>query len=215
MVRIRAAAAPTLIRFSLVVAVAVTVAACSSTTTPSALVGSGSSSTSSDPAHGSGGSGSSPGGATSSGDRGSGQTGGSPGRKTRTGSTVGGSSVSGAGGAPSKRASKAKVKSTKAGHSPTTTGIPPVPNQFEVNDASFESTLDHAQTTLSHFSPGVTANQVTKAMQPLVAAAGQYQSEIVYLQWPGQAKSSTQSVSENHCLDWLSMRYAPPISVRA
>jgi hypothetical protein len=89
------------------------------------------------------------------------------------------------------------VKSTKAGHSPTTTGIPPVPNQFEVNDASFESTLDHAQTTLSHFSPGVTANQVTKAMQPLVAAAGQYQSEIVNLQWPGQAKSSSQSVSEN------------------
>jgi len=198
MVRIRAATVPTLIRLTAVVAVAVTVAACSSSTTPSALTSSGSSSSSSDPAHGSGSNGSSSqGGApsSSSGTDGSNHARGSTahkagaGTKSRSGSSSG--SVSAA------AHSKSGTKSTKAGQSTTTTGIPPVPEQFEANDASFESTLDQAQTTLNHLSSGVTANQVTLAMQPLVAAAEQYQSEIINLQWSTLAKSSSQSVSEN------------------
>ncbi len=199
MVRIRNAASPTLIRLAVVVAVALTAAACSTSTTTSALASSGSSAGTSDPVHGSANNGSGPGGTSGADAGGSNPAGGSSARpggsaadKDGSGATDGGASTSAAG-SDSKGGHGAK---NAAGPTTTTTGIPAVPQQFESDDTSFESLLDRSQTTVNHLSSTVTAGQVSFVMQPLVAAAEQYQSDIINLQWSSAAKSGSQSVSE-------------------
>jgi hypothetical protein len=206
MVRIRPAAAPTLIRVTVAVAVAASIAACSSSTTPSAHASSGSPVSSLDPAD----PGTKPGAATTTGS----SSGGGSSVEGVPGTTADGSSVKGVSPALRKRAgSKAGIGSTSAiGRHPnsapggkgtevirgtTPTGPLPVPQQFAANDANFESVLNRAQTTLSHLPSGATVNQVTQTLGPLVVAAAQYQGQIVNLQWPSGARSTSQSLNES------------------
>ena len=78
-----------------------------------------------------------------------------------------------------------------------TTGIPPLQQQFAADDAAFESVLKSVQGSLNRLPSTAGADEVSQAVLPLVAAADQYQSEIVNLPWPGAAKPLAQSLTES------------------
>lgn len=86
---------------------------------------------------------------------------------------------------------------TRPSHQLGTTGIPPLQQQFATDDAAFESVLKSVQGSLNHLPSSAGADEVTQAVLPLVAAADQYQSEIVNLPWPGAAKPLAQSLTES------------------
>jgi hypothetical protein len=79
----------------------------------------------------------------------------------------------------------------------TIDGLPPTSQQFKADDTAFEVALDTAQSSVSHLPANSTAQQVTQAVQPLMAAADLFQSQIANLQWSATGKPRAQSLSED------------------
>jgi hypothetical protein len=176
--QIRARTVPPFIRLTtLLAALAMATAACSSGATSPSASGTRPSSSSTNAVHGRTGNGSRSGG---NGSKPGSSTGGGKGRNGVTTTTTG----------PSGNG-----KST--GVTTTTIGIPPLSQQFATDDSAFEAVLNSAQTAVRNLPPATTAQQVVQAMQPLMAAANLYQSQIVNLQWSAAAKPSAQSLTED------------------
>ena len=173
MQQIRARTVPPFIRLTtLLAALAMAAAACSTGATSPSASRARSSSSSTTAVHGSVGNGSSSGG--------NGHSNGPSGNGTSTGGKA-----------------RNSVTTTTTGVTTTTTGIPPLPQQFTTDDSAFEAALNNAQTAVRNLPPATTAQQVVQAMQPLMAAANLYQSQIVNLQWSAAAKPSAQSLTED------------------
>ena len=173
MQQIRARTVPPFIRLTtLLAALAMAAAACSTGATSPSASRARSSSSSTTAVHGSVGNGSSSGG--------NGHSNGPSGNGTSTGGKA-----------------RNSVTTTTTGVTTTTTGIPPLPQQFTTDDSAFEAALNNAQTAVRNLPPATTAQQVVQAMQPLMAAANLYQSQIVNLQWSASATPSAQSLTED------------------
>lgn len=79
----------------------------------------------------------------------------------------------------------------------TTTGLPPTSQQFKADDTAFETALGTAQSSVSHLPTGSNAQQMTKALQPVIPAALLFQSQLANLQWSATGKPRAQALSED------------------
>ena len=77
------------------------------------------------------------------------------------------------------------------------TGIPAPQQQFAGDDAAFESVLRAVQQAVGRLPTTAGAGEVFEAVLPLVAAADQYQGQIVNLPMSATAKPLGQSLTES------------------
>ena len=86
----------------------------------------------------------------------------------------------------------------RGGWSPTadTTGLPPLKQQFAVDDAAFRSAMASVQKTVAKGSATSTRQQMAQALFPLLAAANAYQSQLVNLPFSSSVKPLVQVLTE-------------------
>ena len=86
----------------------------------------------------------------------------------------------------------------RGGSSPTadTTGLPPLKQQFAVDDAAFRSAMASVQKDVAKGSATSTRQQLAQALFPLLAAANAYQSQLVNLPFSSSVKPLVQVLTE-------------------